>query len=152
MALNQNQFAMEPVQGDTEGTLHGSVFPCQVSGSAGAAIVPGEAVKCEDSAGGVPKVLPLAANTDKTFGFAIRTLKDINFAALDFVEIAGFGTLMYMTAGAAVARMAKLEVVYTTKKVITSVGVNPVVGYAFDKATADGDLIRVLISTPNSSI
>lgn len=148
--LNMNQFALQTVQGQTDESVLGTVVTCQISGSETATLVPGQAVKLEDSATAIPSVLALAANTDKTFGFIARTLKDQSFSATtnNTVEIALNGTLMYMTAGAAIARGAKLEVVYTTNKVITNAGVNPVVGWAFDKAAADGDLIRVFIQTP----
>lgn len=153
MTQNVNQFAQTAEQGflDLQNGMN-NIIECQVASAETGSIVAGEAVKIQDSAGGLPKVLKLTANTDKTLGFAVFNGKDPSLEALDVVSVALNGTVMWMTAGAAIARMAKLEVVYSTKKVITSAGTNPVVGYALDKAAADGDLIRVLITTPNSSI
>jgi hypothetical protein len=148
MTLNINQFAMSTVQGQMDLQFNGSVISAQVDSTQATNLVAGQAVKLVDSAGGVPKVVGLAANTDSTFGYVIRNLKDVDFPAYAQLEIALQGSVMYMTAGAAIARGASIEVVYTTNKVITNAGVNPVAGYALDKAAADGDLIRVYVLTP----
>lgn len=152
MTQYTNQFVQTPEKGflDLQNGMN-NVHNCQVSNSESGTVVAGEAVKLEDSAGGVPKVLKLAANTDKTFGFAVYNQKDTGFTAGMGVSIATNGTVMHMIAGAAIARGAKLEVVYSTGKIITNAGTNPVVGYALDKAAADGDVVRVLIGTPNTS-
>jgi hypothetical protein len=153
MTQNSNQFKQSGEQGQLDlQVTNGSVLPCQVSSSESGTITAGEAVKLEDSAGGVPKVLKLAANTDKTFGFFPLDFRKNSRVALESLNIAVFGSVMNMTAGAAIARGANLEVVYTTKKVITNASVNPVIGWAYDKAAADGDLIRVFITTPASMI
>lgn len=147
MAQTLNQFAMTPEVGDLDLQFPGQVLTAQVDASS-TSIVPGQPVKIVDSAGGLPKVTALTANTDKTFGFAIRNLKDAQIDAGEPIEIAFFGAVMYMTAGAAIARGANVEVVYTTNKVITSGGTNPIVGKALDKAAANNDVIRVFIPAP----
>lgn len=153
MTQNVNQFAQTPEQGFLDlQTGQSNVLNGGISLSEAGTLIAGQAVKMEDSAGGVPKFLKLAANTDKTFGFVVYNQKDTGFTAGMGASIAIDGSVMYMTAGAAIARGAKLEVVYTTDKVITSAGTNPVVGIALDKAAADTDLIRVLIQTPNKSL
>lgn len=143
-----NQFSQTPEVGDLDLQHQGNVFPCVVASTQSTALVPGQAVKMADVAGGAPKMIGLAANTDKSFGFVVRNLKDASFAANAPLEIATGGAVMYMTAGAAIARGANLEVVYTTNKVITNAGTNPIIGQALDKAAADDDIIRVLIRTP----
>jgi predicted RecA/RadA family phage recombinase len=152
MALNQNQFAQATVQGqmDLEFT-GGGVISGQVYASEATALVAGQPIKMVDSAGGVPKVTALTANTDATFAYVARNIKDQNFPAGAAVELAMNGSIMYMTSGAAIARGAKLENVYNTVKVITNAGTNPVCGVALDKATATDQLIRVLILTPVTS-
>lgn len=152
MALNINQFALTPVQGQMDLEFAGSVISCQVDNDQATALIAGQAVKLSTDAGGVPKVLGLAANTDASFGFVARNLKDQNFPTLAAVEIAQFNSCMWMTAGAAITRGASLEVVYTTNKVITNAGTNPVVGYALDTALANGDLIRVVIQAPYAAV
>lgn len=149
MTITSNMFAMKTTQGDLDLQYRGSVITCEVSASQATALVAGQAVKMEDSAGGLPKVLALAANTESSFGFVVRNLKDQSFAAKAAVEIAMQGSVMFMTASAAIARGAKLEVIYTTNKVKTNAGTNPVMGFAIDKAAGDGDLIRVYVLSPS---
>lgn len=148
--LNQNQFSMIPVQGDLDLLFQGGVISALVSPNQATALIAGQAVKLENSASPMPTVLALAGNSDSTFAFVIRTLKDQNFPTKAAVEIAFNGAVMQMTAGAAIARGANVEVVQSTNKVITSAGVNPVIGFALDQATADTQVIRVYIRTPGS--
>ena len=150
MALNQNQFAQTPVQGqlDLEG-FGSNVIEMRVSNSASGALVPlvpGQAIKVANEPGGVPSVLPLAANTDVTDGFVSYNLKDVSYAADARLGVALFNSVMYMTSGGAINRWANVEVVYNTNTVITSAGTNPIVGFAVDQATASGQLIRVYVS------
>lgn len=152
MALLPNQFAMQTVQGQMDLQFHGSVVSCQVDAAQATALVPGQAVKLATTAGGVPKVIALAANTDQPFGFVSRNLKDQNYSAGDRVEIAQFGSVMYMTAGAAIVRGASVEVSNAAVKVITAAGVNPTSGFAYDTAAADGDLIRVFLQAPFAAV
>lgn len=149
MTQYTNQFAQTAEQGflDLQSGMN-NIIECQVSASESGSLIAGEAVKMEDSAGGLPKVLALTANTDATFGFVVYNGKDTSFEAKESLSVAIKGTVMWMVAGAAIARGAAVEVVYTTKKVITSAGINPRVGFALDKAAADGDLIRVYVETP----
>ena len=150
MALNPNQFAMEPQAGDIDlSTSSNGVVSCQVDSTQVTALVAAQAVTIVDSAGGVPKVIAQAANTDKIWGIVLRNAKNINFPALQALEIAQAGAVIYMTSGAAVARGAAVEIDHTTFKVITNAGVNPSIGYAYDKATATDQLIRVAIKTPS---
>ena len=148
MANNLNQFNMgQPVQGQMDLQAPGDVITGMVASSVATPFIGGQPVKMEDSAGGVPKYLPLAANTDKTDAFVITSPIFANRAAGKVMEVA-VGGYMWMTAGGAIARDSLVEVVYTTNKVIVSGGTNPVVGKALDKAAADGDMIRVKIIIP----
>ena len=147
-----NQFAQTPEPGDLDLLFPGGVISARAYASLVTPLVPGQAVKLVDVGGGVPVVTALAADTDATFGFVVRNLKDISFAANEILEVAIQGSVQYMVAGAAIARGAKIEVVTASTKVITNAGTNPVAGFAFDKATADGDVIRVFILTPGYSL
>ena len=141
-----NQFKQSTDQGQIDNpTGAAQVLSCIVGSGQATALVAGQAVKLSDTATGIPEIVSIAANTDQIFGFVVLTAKDATYAAGSVVEIAISGTIMHMTAGAAIARGAKLETVYTTKKVITNAGTNTICGWAFDKAAADGDLIRVWI-------
>lgn len=148
MTLNINQFKLTPVQGLMQNLGSGSnVFTMQIDPNSSATYVPGQAVKIVNTAGGVPQVTALTANTDEAVAFICYDQKNPNWTGGDYVEVALYGSVMYMTAGAAINRFAKVEVVYNTNKVIANAGTNPVVGFAFDKALADNDLIRVYIQT-----
>lgn len=139
-----NQFKQAPVQGELDLSTQGTVISARVSPNQATALIAGQAVKLDTTVtGGLPAFKALAANTDVSFGFVCRNIKDQSFAADARFELAMNGTIMFMTAGAAITRGAKLEVVYTTNKVITNAGTNPVVGFALDAASANNDLIRV---------
>lgn len=150
MTLLNNQFAMSTVLGDLDLQFPGGVITGRVSPNQATALVAGQPVKIDSaSTGGVIPLLALAANTDSTFGFVIRTLKDQSFPTNAAVEIAIQGAVMQMNAGAAITRGAKVEVVQSTPgNVITSAGTNPVVGFALDEAAGAGSLLRVYILTP----
>lgn len=152
MTLQLNQFTESAIQGQIDLKGFGSnIISARVSNSASGALmplVPGQAVKVANEAGGVPSVLPLASNTDVTNGFVVYNVKDISYAADSRLEVALFGTVQYMTSGGAINRWANVEVVYNASgggTVITSAGTNPIVGFAVDQATASGQIIRVYI-------
>lgn len=148
MVQNINQFAIQPSQGDKDlAVLSDNVISVQLDASS-ADIVPGEAVQLVDDASKLPTVTALTADTDSTFGFAVRNNKDSGYTGGDRLEIAIQGTVMYMTAGAAIVRGAQVEVDASEVEVITAAGTNDVVGVALDKAAAAGDLIRVIVGTP----
>lgn len=149
MVQSSNQFAMTQQKGAVDLNGFGSnVMNGEIATAEAATLIAGQAVKMEDSANGLPKILKTTADTDDVFGFITRNLKDSDFVAGDRCEVAMDGTVVYMEAGAAIARGVSVEVVAATAKVITAVGVNPKSGITLDKAAADGDLIRVLVKTP----
>lgn len=148
MALNINQFAMSTVQGQVDLEFNSSVVSAAVDSTQVVPLIAGQAVKIVDSASPLPKVVSLASSAEGAFGFVVRNLKDANFPANAKLEIAQDGTTMYMTAGAAIARGVAVEFDYANNRVIAAAGINPRIGYAYDKAAALGDLIRVVIRVP----
>lgn len=151
MVLNQNQFQQSPVQGQLDLLVSSSTIACQIDSSSAGNLVPGQAMKMVDSAGGVPKIVEAAADTDDIFCFLNFNQKDQDFDAYDAVEVSYFkSNVMYMTASAAIARNAEVMVVIASKKVATATSGKRIVGRALDKASADGDLIRVLINLPGA--
>lgn len=147
MSLQQNQFNQIPVQGQMDMRFNPTSIQCEVDVSSNGGLVPGQAVKMVDSAGGVPKVVEAALDSDEIFGFINYNIKDKQYDAYDAVGISlvNGGNVMYMTASAAIARNAVVGVVIASKKVKTSAGGSRDVGRALDKAAADGDLIRVIM-------
>lgn len=150
MALSQNQFQQIAIQGQHALRPPAKVISAQVDVTSAGGLVPGQPVKLVDSAGGVPKVVELAADTDVVYGFIVYDIKKPTFAAYDAVEInTGYDDVMVMTAQAAIARGAKLMVHLSGVKVKTATSGKPVVAWALDKAAADGDLIRAVIVLPS---
>ncbi len=146
MALNQNQFAITPIQGMLDLAGFGSnVLEGVVSNTQATVLIPGQAVAVANELTGPPSVISLSGNTVAANAFVTYNLKDISYAANARVGLAIGGSVMYMTAGAAITRWAQIEVDTVLNRVITNAGTNPVVGFAVDKATAAGQLIRVYI-------
>lgn len=147
MTQNLNQFGQLPVLGQLDlQSRGGTILTGQISSAQVTSLVPGQACKIEDSAGGVPKLLS-CADTDQADGFIVFTLKDQNFPTLARAEFALFGSVMYMNSNAAIARNGRVEAKNADQTVGPAGGVNPVIGWALDKATASGQLIRIFITT-----
>jgi hypothetical protein len=150
MALSLNTLNIVPIQGQIDLPSYDNVTTAMVDTSvtAGTTLVPGQPVKQLTTSNGIPKMIPLAANTDKTAGFIAYDPKDGGYLPGKPFELAMSGAVMFMTSGAAIVSGASLEVVYTTNTVITNGGTNQVIGTALDAATASGQLIRVKIKLP----
>lgn len=144
MAQNPNQFFQTPEKGQIDLTINPTVFSVQVDAAQVAPLVPGELVKLATTAGGVPKVLASAAATDAHFGVAVFNRKTASFPANAMLEVASFGSVIYMEAGAPITRGASVAYA-ASQKVVTAVATNTIVGKALDSASADGALIRVYI-------
>lgn len=151
MAINQNQFAMTPTAGMVSGA-QGIVRTVQVSLNQATPLVPGQAVKIEDVGNGLPQVLALTTDGDVPMGVVTYNQKNASFEAGMPLELGMTGTLVYMTAGAALAWLQPVHFNYTTKKVVPLVGAYPQVGIAYGKATADGDLIPVWVTVPTQFV
>jgi len=151
MTQYSNQRVMSVEVGKIDLAINPSIISAYIASTETATLVPGSPVKMADVAGGVPKVLLATADTDGIFGYIVRNPKDASYVAGDACEIALAGSVMYMEAGAAIARGAVVEADVSEVTVITAAGVNPTTGIALDKAAASGDLVRVLITVPVSS-
>jgi len=153
MSQSLNQFNQNAEAGDMTLKPAKNVVSAQVDSSQAGTIAAGQPVKLVDSAGGIPKVVALADPDDVTFGFVVRNPKKSSYSALDKLEIAtGYDDVMYVVAEAAIARGALLRNYDATSgKVVTATGGSGkhIVGWAFDKAAADGDLIRMSLACPS---
>lgn len=151
MALNQNQFQQTPVLGQLDQGMNTETLEVQVDSAFVGVLLPGQSVKIVDSAGGVPKVVAAVADADTIFGFVNYNVKDRQYKAGDRMEISGhYGNCIYLVSTAAVARGAKLKgVVATVGGVAEATAGALIVGWAYDKATASGQLIRVMVNCPS---
>lgn len=139
-----NQFELGKEKGQLDLRQNVNILSCR----ADSVLVPGQAVKLVDSAGGVPNVTAVTADTDEVFGYVVKNFRRDATAIGDVIEIAMTGCYMYMVAGAAITPNADVMFVTSSGKVITATGVTKIIsGRALDKAAADGDLIRVYIKS-----
>lgn len=148
----QNQFSQSSVLGMTDERFNYNSIPVEIDSSQVGSLVAGQAVKVIASAGGVPKVVGCAANSDEVFGFINYDIKSAFYVAGSKAEVSQGGNVIYLVAIGAINRGAQvqLDLSYTggVKTITTSSGAN-IVGWAFDQASAAGQLIRVKLSAPS---
>jgi hypothetical protein len=150
---NINQFAQTPVDGQMDLSFVGSVVSARVSANQASALIAGQAVAGDNTApstaqDGVPPVIALTNGSVPAIGFVVRNIKDQNAPTNARIELAMDGSCMYKTAEGAISRFAPVEYDATNNQILAWGGVNPVVGYAYDAAINAGDIIRILIRSP----
>lgn len=146
MSFQMNMFSMQPLKGALAMLLNTLTISVQLDpASSEDFVLPGEYLKIVDVAG--PQIVVDKAGADEVaFGTVIYVPKKEKFYPGDTLEMAGAGSIQWMEAGAAIARGAQLESA-SGVKVIENAG-NPICGFALDKATASGQLVRVFIINP----
>lgn len=150
--LSPNQFAQVSILGMIDLRFDYDTVAVEISPSEAGILYAGSAVKVEDSAGGVPKVLKCAANSDEVFGFINYDVKSKSFVAGDQAEISQAGNVMYLYSTGAISRGVKVALDLTTNGGVSAANVSGgenIVGWAYDKATAAGQLIRVKLLCPS---
>lgn len=152
---NQNQFTESVVVGQLDQYFNYNSMAVQIDASQATPLTAGQPVKMVDSAGGVPKVVACAANSDNVLGFINYNVKDAAYAAGAMCQISLAGNVIYLVAVGAIARGAQVQVdlsyIGGVKTKTGSSGAS-IVGWAVDKATAAGQLIRVHVSTPSFAV
>lgn len=156
-SLSPNQFAQTTILGQTDLPISPGTVAVQVDSSQSGSLFPGWPVKMVDSAGGIPKVVACSANSDVVLGWINYNVKNKSFAANDVCEISMKGNVMYLYATGAIARGAQVQLDQLTGanfgvKTLTGASGAQIVGFAYDKAVAAGDLIRVYIETPKYAV
>lgn len=147
MAQEINQFTIGNEKGLLIKAPEFNVFSAQVK-TGETALVPGQAVKITTTGGSTLLVESLDAITDAVFGFVPYDVGQDSFEALGLVKVATDNCVMVMQAGAAINAGATLMIQLSGNKVVTQTSTNTKIGVALEKAAADGDLIRVLIKSP----
>lgn len=148
-AQNQNQSKQTPVKGAIHFAKDGGAISAQLDSTTAGNIVPGTCVKCVDSSGGIPKVVECDADENDVFGVVLFDGRHQNYDSGDRLEILRDGAL-WMEASAAIARNADVMLVVTGSKIATATSTNRIIGKAYDKCSADGDLIPVLVKLPGA--
>lgn len=155
-SLSQNQFGMTEYLGAIDMRFPYNTVSVQIDQSQSTPLYAGSPVKMVDSAGGVPKVVGCTADTDEVLGFINYNIKNQQFLAGEGAEISMSGNVMYLYSSGAIAR--GVEVVSTNSVTrgsvlgVTGASAKRIVGWAYDKATAPGQLIRVFLKTPSFSV
>jgi hypothetical protein len=147
MVQSPNQFLQTPEKGylDLQTGLN-NVITCVHKAGEATALTAGTAVKIVDSYTSIPAVESCDADTEIPFGFVVNNIKDTDFPAEARLEVALAGTVMFMVAGAAIARGANVSFQVATGKVITQATTDTITGQALDKAAGDNSVIRVTIN------
>lgn len=146
-----NQFGMASIRGQLDLPYNVNTRSVQIDESEEGELYAGSPVKIVNSAGGVPKVVACAANSDDCIGFINYNIKNSVFVAGMVCEISLAGNVMWMYSTTAIARGARvvLDLLNNGVAARNGSGGEDVVGWAYDKATAAGQLIRVNILTPS---
>lgn len=150
-----NQFAMTSLLGMIDLRFPYNSVSVQIDATQATALYAGSAVKMYDSVDGVPKVVGCSANSDEVLGFINFDIKSTSFVANSMAEISMAGNVMYLYATGAIARGAQVSLDLTTNGGVRSAAGNTgdkIVGWAYDKATAAGQLIRVFLKTPSFTV
>lgn len=146
-----NQFSETPIRGMLDLKFNYNSVSVEIDLSESGTLYNGSPVKMYDSSGGIPKVVACSADADEVLGFINYDIKSRSFVAGDKAEISMSGNVMFLYATAAIARGAQvaLDVAGNGVKPVSGAGGEDIVGWAYDKASAMGDLIRVFIKTPS---
>jgi len=146
MAQELNQFSQTTEKGILDLAFNPNVLNAKVASGSSDTLVGGSVVVIQDEAGSIVTVDKAAAITNDIFGVVLYEVKKSSFVADDFVRVAFANSVVIMEASAAIAKGAAVEAVLTGDKIATQSS-GTTIGRALDKATADGDLVRVLIKT-----
>lgn len=150
-SLSQNQFAQAPVVGLVDMKVGPTnVIAAQVAPSAGT-ILPGQFVKIvARNGGGIPQVAPISAKSDAVIGVAIFNIKDLQYSAGQNLEIAMFGSVVWLYATGSITQFAECCVDPTYIGGVQATGNTATwIGWAMDGISGAG-AIRVML-LPNVS-
>jgi len=160
---SQNQFAQAPFLGMLDLKVGpGNVIAAQVDVSSPSPIYAGSAVQLVNSAlpGGLPKVVPVSDTVGSTvsgvFAFAVYDIKSRQYNAGANLEVALAWSCMWLYATKAIQAgeqvildPASPGAVQPREQVPPVPASSSIVGFALDRATAYGQLIRVVTAAPS---
>jgi len=154
--LSTNQTAQSVIKGMLDLRFNTETVAVMVDESEVAEMAHGQFVKLVDGESFIPKVVACSADSDEAFGVVNFSRKEASFSAGEAMEISRDSNVMYLEASGAIARGAEVIMdLSEAGKVLTADGAGAgkaIVGYAYDKALADGDLIRVVLKTPSFKV
>lgn len=145
MALDLNQFTIEPQVGDMVYAPNRPQLSVKVAADEAAALIPGRAVKIASTDRDMLKV-KAAAVTEMPYGVVLRNERQAQFGANEVCAIARDGDIVWLPAKAAITVGAKLQFTAAGEVAATSTASNFYLGVALTPAANAGDLVQVEIS------
>lgn len=154
-AQSQNSFSQSPYLGMIDMRFPYNTVSSMVDASENGTLYPGQAVKLVDSAGGVPKVVGITSDTDEVYGFVNYDVKSQGFVKGQPLEMSMSGNIIFLYSVGPIARGEQVVVDLTTRGGVASAAGKTgkrIVGWAYDKAVASGELVRVVLSVPSFEV
>lgn len=148
MALNQNQFALDTIKGSKISGGPAQVMSVEFySATASDVITAGEFVILDSAtpAGYLPRVKVGADQTSAYFGIVLTNPIVESFAVGEKLEIGILGSVVVVEADGAHVVGAQVAYDPSTKKISALGAGEKAVGIVLSKASADGDLVRLLV-------
>jgi hypothetical protein len=148
--LSQNAYQQTPFVGMLDLKVGPANVVTAIIASNG---ISGNAVVLTNTSSSLP-VVTLAQVDSNVFGFVAYNIKNQSHVGGSVVEIAQAGSCIWLYAGAAIDRGARVELdpscdAKFAVQPFRPAGASNVIGYAYDQATAEGQLIRVMLTTPS---
>lgn len=153
---NPNQFTQSNFLGTLDLAFNPGVLSVQFDPVSGTGtITGGMALKwATTSTGGAPRVLISTAQADVVAGFAIYNFKDQSFSPGQYLEMAIADSVIYLYATAAMNRGTNVVSLPAAVaggcnggvQAVTGSSGFPIVGYLLDVASANGQLVRVMLT------
>lgn len=152
--LSPNQFQQSQYLGTIDLRFDYDTVSAQIDVSQASALYAGAAVKIvpHTQPNAAPKVIGCAANSDEVFGFINFDIKTVQYVAGSLCELSLAGNVMYLYSTAAITQGTQVTLALSTMGGVaqaTGSSGAAIVGFAYDGASAAGQLIRVKLATPS---
>jgi hypothetical protein len=162
--ISQNAFTETPILGMLDQRYNYNVKECAVDPTQSGTIYAGQAMKfpAVPVLGGVPQLIACTANADVVQGFIVFDIKNQGYAKPGLAgqlgaagtnsrfELAQGGCVIYLWATGVITRGAQVCLDVSSPGGVQATGNSAeVVGFAYDGASASGQLIRVELKTPS---
>jgi len=150
-SLNISQFAMAPFLGMLDLKVgNTNVTAAQVDITQSGLLYGGSSVNVVNNSNGIPTVVGSAADTNNVWGFIVYDIKSQSYGIGARCEIAQGGSCIWLYATTAITRGSQVVLdLVSPGSVQAAVSGDTVIGYAYDQATAYGQLIRIVLKTPS---
>lgn len=154
--LNPNQFQQSTVMGKTDLMINPNTVAMEVSMLEPDVIRSGYPVKIDTSAGkgGIPKVLRATADTDRVVGYVNFNPKQSVYKPGDRMQVSMAMNCIMLPSAGPITRGNDV-VLNANPAAVSDAALSSgkrIVGWAYDGAAGAGELIRVILVTPNGAL